>query len=348
MAYRITTHKGRTTKSGKAYSAKHLDRRFNVGNARHIDPSRSHLNRYIQFNVDESGNLQHTKSHDIQAHELAVYERLFKPRLDVVNSRYISRRHKERCKTIKQYYTAAQTCPDEYLIYIGDKDNHADSTTLGRAASALITALQKKYSKNFIPLSLTLHRDELGVGEDGEGAHLHFRCVWICTDKDGIKPSITQGMKEAGIEPPKSDSGEKRYNNRQMAFSEEIRTAFADICEQQFGLEIEREARDASRSGRDLATYQREQALNDVAILTTKAEMLTTECHQLAEEVQELRIEKTRLQKITSALKRTLEKAFRSLVSMFSKKEQCVLQEICNDVEQAIAQDERVMEEGCM
>ncbi len=40
MAYRITTHKGRTTKGGKAYSARHLDRKFPLKNAPHIDPTR--------------------------------------------------------------------------------------------------------------------------------------------------------------------------------------------------------------------------------------------------------------------------------------------------------------------
>ena len=71
-------------------------------------------------------------------------------------------------------------------------------------------------------------------------------------------------MKEAGIQLPDEGSSAQRYNNRQMTFSEEIRKTFADICEQDFGLEIEREARDASQSGKTLATYQRDQARQEL------------------------------------------------------------------------------------
>lgn len=281
MAYRITTHKGRTTKGGKAYSARHLDRKFPLKNAPHIDPTRTHLNRYVEFHVAEDGVLHHKKSQDIQRHELAMYERLFKPRLDIINENYIKQRHKERCKSVRQYYTAVQTCPDEYLIYIGDKDNHANSDILKGAASELISSLQKKYSKNFIPLSIAVHRDEKGIGEDGEGAHIHFRCVWISSDKNGTKVSITQGMKEAGIELPDAEKCEQKYNNRQMVFSEEIRETFADICEQMYGLEIEREARDASKSGKDLATYQRDKAVEEVKILTRERDNLQEEVSAL-------------------------------------------------------------------
>ena len=52
MAYRITTHKARTTKDGTAFSARHLDRHFDLKKAKHIDPTRTHLNRYVEFHVD--------------------------------------------------------------------------------------------------------------------------------------------------------------------------------------------------------------------------------------------------------------------------------------------------------
>lgn len=296
MGYRITTHKARTTKNGTAFSARHLDRHFDITKATHIDPTRSHLNRYVQFTVDDEGTLYHAKSKNLQAHELNIYNRLFKERLDAVNTRYIAQRHKEKCKTLNQYYRSPQSCPDEYLIYIGDKDNHVSSETLASAASELIRVLQKKYPDNFIPLAIALHRDELGIGEDGEGAHLHFRCVWICSDKDGKKASITKGMKEAGIQLPDEDSETKRSNNRQMTFSQEIRDTFADICEQRFGLEIEREARDASQSGKDLATYQRDQSKLD-------KERLQSECSELravvAQEVQEAVVLKEQVEALT-------------------------------------------------
>lgn len=349
MAYRITTHKGRTTKSGNAYSARHLDRKFDLKKAKHIDPTRTYLNRYLDFDVDENGALHHAKSKDIQTHELAVYERLFKKRLDAVNERYIARRHKEKCKTLKQYYTSSQSCPDEYLVYIGDKDNHTSSEILQLAASKLITVLQQKYPKNFIPLSIALHRDERGIGEDGEGSHLHFRCVWICSDKDGTKVSITQGMKEAGIELPDESSEAKRSNNRQMQFSEEIRNTFADICEQDFGLEIEREARDASRAGKDLVTYQRDQALQDIRTLENKRLEIQSTAAQEALRVEQLKYEvdtltqqKARLESVLNRLKAILlpiQKLFKKLASIRITKTKTVLDEVLLDAEIAPAYD---------
>lgn len=348
MGYRITTHKARTTKDGTAFSARHLDRHFDLKKAKHIDPTRSHLNRYVQFTVDDAGILHHAKSKNIQAHEINVYRNLFEERLNTVNARYLAQRHKEKCKTLNQYYRSPQSCPDEYLIYIGDKDNHASSEILTSAASELIRVLQKKYPENFIPLAIALHRDELGIGEDGEGAHLHFRCVWICSDKDGKKASITKGMKEAGIQLPNQDAETKRNNNRQMTFSQEIRDTFADICEHHFGLEIEREARDASQSGKDLATYQRDQAKKDTERLQNECSELRIAAAQeaqkaamLKEEVDALVIQKNRLEATLDRLKAILlpvQKLFTKLASIRLGKHSA-LDEVLLDAEISPAYD---------
>lgn len=339
MALRITTHKGRTTKTGGAYSARHLDRHFNLKKAPHIDPARTHLNRYLEFDVDADGTLHYKKSNNLQAHELAVYEKLFKSRLDAVNTRYLAQRHKEKCKSVRQYYTSAQSCPDEYLIYIGDKDSNVDGNILQHAASILISMLQEKYSRNFIPLSIACHKDECGA------AHIHFRCVWISTDKDGVKASISQGMKAAGIKLPDESAEAKRHNNRQMAFSEEIRSTFADICEQSFGLEIEREARDASKSGKDLATYQRDEALKEVATLENERSKIRAVAAQearqkeaLSQEVESLRKEKTALEAALSRLEGILlpiQKLLTKLATIRVNANRTALDEVLLDAEVA-------------
>ena len=308
MAYRITTHKARTTKDGTAFSARHLDRHFDLKKAKHIDPARTHLNRYVEFHVDEDGTLHHKKSKHLQMHELAVYRKLFQKRIDTMNERYIAQRHPEKCKTLEQYYRSPQSCPDEYLIYIGDTDNNPGADVLKAAGSELIRRLQKKYSKNFIPLCVATHLDERGA------AHLHLREIFISTtDKNGVKVSITKGMKEAGIALPDAEKPEHKYNNRQMAFSEEIRNTFADICEQEFGLEIEREARDSSRAGKDLATYQRDQAQQDIEKLEKKRSEIQTvvsqearKAEQLKSEVDGLTKQKNRLEAALSRLKSIL------------------------------------------
>ena len=313
MALRITTHKGKTTPAGVAYSARHLDRKFNLDKAPHIDQTRTHLNRYIKFEVDDNGELHYEKPTDIQAHELSVYEKLFKTRLKAINDRYIARRHKEKVRTLKQYYSSVQGCPDEYLLYIGNQDNHATSDVLHDATLKLISKLQKKYPQNFIPLSAALHRDERGIGEDGEGSHIHFRCCWVCTDKDGLKVSINQGMKAAGVQLPKDNSSETRGNNRQMQFSQEIRDIFADICEQDYGLEIERVARDSSRAGKDLVTYQRDQALLEKQTLEKKSAEIESKVTKKAQEAAELQKE---VQVLTTR-KSNLEKALGRLAEFF-------------------------------
>ena len=225
-----------------------------------------------------------------------------------MNERYIAQRHPEKCKTLEQYYRSPQSCPDEYLIYIGDTDNNPGADVLKAAGSELIRRLQKKYSKNFIPLCVATHLDEQGA------AHLHLRGIFISTtDKNGVKVSITKGMKEAGIALPDAEKPEHKYNNRQMAFSEEIRNTFADICEQEFGLEIEREARDSSRAGKDLVTYQRDHARqelqefkNECSAIRAEAALETQRKDELAEEVAALTKKKRRLEAAVERLKAIL------------------------------------------
>ena len=317
MAYRITTHKARTTKDGTAFSARHLDRHFDLKKAKHIDPARTHLNRYVEFHVGEDGTLHHKKSKHLQMHELAVYRKLFQKRLDTMNKRYIAQRHPEKCKTLEQYYRSPQSCPDEYLIYIGDTDNNPGADVLKAAGSELIRRLQKKYSKNFIPLCVATHLDEQGA------AHLHLRGIFISTtDKNGVKVSITKGMKEAGIALPDAEKPEHKYNNRQMAFSEEIRNTFADICEQEFGLEIEREARDSSRAGKDLVTYQRDQALQELQEIKNECSKTQTqrvlEAQKHEELVEQVAVLTKRKAGLEAALER-LKKVFLPIHKLFTK-----------------------------
>ena len=344
MAYRITTHKARTAKDGTAFSARHLDRHFDLKKAKHIDPARTHLNRYVEFHVDEDGTLHHKKSKNLQAHELAVYRKLFQKRLDTMNERYIAQRHPEKCKTLEQYYRSSQSCPDEYLLYIGDAGNNPGGDVLKAAGSELIKRLQAKYSKNLIPLSVATHLDEQGA------CHLHFRLIFISTtDKNGVKVSLTKGMKEAGIALPDVEKPEHKYNNRQMAFSEEIRDTFADICEQQFGLEIEREARDSSMAGKDLVTYQRDQALQDIekfknecSQIRSKTALEAQRRDELAEEVAVLTKKKSRLEAAVERLRTILlpiQRLFSKLSTIHIGANRTALDEVLSDAEMAPSYD---------
>lgn len=316
MAYRLTIHKEKTTKSGIAFSARHLDRHFDISKAPHIDPSRCHLNRYVEFDVEDNGILHHRKSHDIQGHELNVYRKMFQGRLDTMNARYIAQSHKEKCKTLEEYYRSPQSCPDECLIYIGDKDNHPESDVLKAAASELIKRIQQTKSKNFIPLSLAAHLDERGA------PHLHLRYIFVSyTDKHGPKVSINKGMKEAGIDLPDPEKAEHKYNNRQMTFVKELRETFADICEQMYGLEIEREARDSSKAGKDLMTFQRDKAAEETKKLVQACKDLNEEKNVLIRAIE-------RLKRVLAPLQRLYDK----LSAIRTTRGKTVLEELSEDV----------------
>jgi len=311
MAFRITTHRAKTTKNGEAFSARHLDRKFDISNAPHIDPSRTYLNRYMKFDVKEDGTLSCEEPKNIQAHEISVYKQLFQTSLEARNKKCVARRHKDERKTIRQYYASPKSCPDEYLIYIGDKDNHASSETLYEATMKLISVLEKKYHGYLVPLSASLHRDERGIGEDEEGSHIHFRCLWKCDTPQGPKVSISQGMKEAGIPLPQESAANSRYNNRLISFTKEIRETFADICEQDFGLEIERVAKDPTKAGKDLIIYQRDQALQDIQQFEQKNAEIQAEVAQSAQQAaklqEEVEVLSTRKSNLTRALNRLAE-----------------------------------------
>ena len=135
-------------------------------------------------------------------------------------------------------------------------------------------------------------------------------------------------MKEAGIDLPDAEKCEQKYNNRQMVFSEEIRETFADICEQMYGLEIEREARDASKSGKDLATYQRDKAVEEVKILTQERD-------DLREEVSTLKGVIARFKRILAPLSKLVDK----LSNIHTRGGKSALDEIVEDSEMSESLD---------
>ena len=179
---------------------------------------------------------------------------------------------------------------------------------------------------------------------------MHLRGIFISTtDKNGVKVSITKGMKEAGIALPDADKPEHKYNNRQMAFSEEIRNTFAEICEQDFGLEIEREARDSSRAGKDLVTYQRDQARqelqefkNECSAIRAEAALEAQRRDELAEDVAALTKKKRGLEAAVERLKAILlpiQTFFTRLGSIRIGKNRTALDELMLSSEGATAYD---------
>lgn len=244
---RATTHSGRAGKNG-AYNPRHNDRNFDIGNAEHIDPERVKNNHYWNW----TGNLQMS----FEDAEAAFYEKHCRAHLDAQNNRYRAQRHAERVRSIDEYRQARQTCPEEVILMVGNRDEHAGPETLWQICKEF-KDWQEKTFPGLRVLDMALHADEEGA------PHVHARQVWLYSDKDGMQ-AVGQDkcLQAAGIPLPHPDKPRSRYNNRKQTASRMMREQFFSICrEHGFGSMLETTPREASRSGRELEDYKAIQAM---------------------------------------------------------------------------------------
>ena len=111
---RMTIHNARANKLG-AFTPKHNDRNFDVSHADHIDPERMPGNIYWNWTG---------KNISFEDAEKEFYELHCREHLDAVNRRYREQRHPERVRDMDAYRTARQTCPEETLLMIGNKNEY--------------------------------------------------------------------------------------------------------------------------------------------------------------------------------------------------------------------------------
>lgn len=239
---RMTIHNGRAGKNG-IYSPKHNDRNFDISSAEHIDPERMPGNVYW--------NWTGKKDISFEDCEKVFYEEHCRAHLDAVNQRHREQRHPERVRDMDAYRTARQTCPEETLLMIGNKDEHLPPRTLRAICEDL-----RNWEENTVPglrvLDMALHVDEEGA------PHIHMRKAWIYRDENGTE-SIAQSktLQAAGIPLPHPDKPAGRHNNRKQSFSAMERQALYEIC-RGYGIEslLEMQPRERSRSGRELEDYK--------------------------------------------------------------------------------------------
>lgn len=243
---RMTIHNGRAGKNG-TYSPKHNDRNFDISSAEHIDPERMPGNVYW--------NWTGKKDISFEDCEKAFYEEHCRAHLDAVNRRHREQRHPERVRDMDAYRTARQTCPEETLLMIGNKDEHLPPRTLRAICEDL-----RNWEENTVPglrvLDMALHVDEEGA------PHIHMRKAWIYRDESNVE-SIAQSktLQAAGIPLPHPDKPAGRHNNRKQSFSAMERQALYEIC-RGYGIEslLEMQPREKSKSGREFEDYKAEQA----------------------------------------------------------------------------------------
>lgn len=282
---RMTIHNGRAGKNG-TYSPKHNDRNFDISSAEHIDPERMPGNVYW--------NWTGKKDMSFEDCEKAFYEEHCRAHLDAVNQRHREQRHPERVRDMDAYRTARQTCPEETLLMIGNKNEYLPPRTL-RAICEKLKDWEENTVSGLRVLDMALHVDEEGA------PHIHMRKAWIYRDENGIE-SIAQSkaLQAAGIPLPHPDKAAGRHNNRKQTFSAMERQALYEIC-REYGIEslLEMQPREKSRSGREFEDYKASKAEERAKAAEMRARMAEERTKQAEASLQKIKGAKTHAQKRT-------------------------------------------------
>lgn len=281
---RMTVHNGRAGKNG-VYSPKHNDRQFDTSRAEHIDPERMPGNVYWNWTG---------KNISFEDAEKEFYELHCREHLDAVNQRHREQRHPERVRDMDAYRTARQTCPEETLLMIGNKDEHLPPRTL-RAICKDLRNWEEKQIPGLRVLNMALHVDEEGA------PHIHMRKAWIYRDENGTE-SIAQNkaLQAAGIPLPHPDKAAGRHNNRKQTFSQMERKALYEIC-REYGIEslLEMQPRERSRSGREFEDYKASKAEERAKAAEMRARMAEEKTRQAEASLKKVKGAKEHAQKRT-------------------------------------------------
>lgn len=281
---RMTVHNGRAGKNG-VYSPKHNDRQFDISSAEHIDPERMPGNVYWNWTG---------KNISFEDAEKEFYELHCREHLDAVNQRHREQRHPERVRDMDAYRTARQTCPEETLLMIGNKDEYLPPRTL-RAICEKLKDWEENTVSGLRVLDMALHVDEEGA------PHIHMRRAWIYRDENNVE-SIAQSkaLQAAGVPLPHPDKPAGRHNNRKQVFSAMERQALYEIC-REYGLEslLEMQPREKSRSGREFEDYKASKAEERAKAAEMRARMAEEKTKQAEESLRKIKGAKTHAQKRT-------------------------------------------------
>lgn len=325
---RITTNNGRHTR-GRAYSPKHDDRAFNRQNAPHIDPART-ADNWTWTWMENYGRLC-----SFEDAERAFYARYISDHLQAVNGRYEAQRHAERVRSLDEYRRAPQSCPEETIFCIGNREHHPDPSELLAAYLELQHWQQQTYPQLHV-LDYAMHLDEQGA------PHVHERHVWTYTDADGhLAIGQARALEQMGIQRPHPEQPRSRYNNAKVTYTQAVRERFAEICRQR-GLEIETTPRERSQSGLTMIEYQARQEEKHLQELQREAASLeidrlldaiipSIEEEQAQQQLYELQQQYTTMQMQTQTLQEQRDKLQQQCQDMQMQTQ--TLQKQCQDMQ---------------
>lgn len=223
---------------------------------RHINRDLSDINIYV-FNNDvqadgvhlakqEFSELLKDKSFSGDTHAREIYAELYQDGLETRNETYIKQGHKERCKSIDDWYNDDKYRARETIIQIG---NHKDTTLdkehiedIKKVRDELQACIEQyaleyteKYGSNYKVLNWTIHCDEIENGS----VHAHLQDTFFIKDKDGnFTPNQNKALEQMGVKLPNPEKKKSLHNSLIKSFTAEQRQRFTEIC-QEHGLEVE-------------------------------------------------------------------------------------------------------------
>lgn len=287
MAVRVTQHNGRAGKHG-VYLAKHNDRQFDLSNATHIDAEKSADNVYWSY----YDGMSFTDC------ERRYYEERFGPALNLQNEKYAKRRQYVYMRTMDEYIANEDTCPEETVIYIGNKDEHVGIDLLKKITTEQIEWERKTYP-NVVILDVALHVDEEGA------PHYHKRQVWEAADRNGnMVVSQTKALKAMGIGLNKKGT---RYDNAKQVYTAQCREHFEMLC-RQYGVEINTERLNKSKTGLAIDDYRAQQAQERLANAERRVEVACEQIQALEDDLERARDAKIQAEAKMAEAEKKLEK----------------------------------------
>ena len=333
---RATMHNGRGRNS-KGFKVRHNDRDFDTTRAEHISQTPERKNRY--FIVEADGTVNNRPTISFETHEKQMYALLFSESLRKQTERHINGGHSERVRTMDEYRTAIRTCPEETILQLGTRDEHADPQAFIKAVNLWCQQMQATYGTNWRLLDGSLHFDE-------STPHCHIRAVWIAEGKDGLQVSENQALRALGIQRPNLEQPEGRHNCPKQTFTQQSRELWIAAA-REFGIEIEEIPEMPGKATRTKEEYIAQKVRKEIVELTEQRNQTRTEVSQavseraaLREEVAGLQKTKGRLEAAVARLRKVLlpiQKLFERLATYHITPDWTVLDDILSDAETARA-----------
>lgn len=234
---RISNHSGRT-KNSRGHNDRKMSEKAKE-KAEHIDFEKSEKNINWHCYQAENPGLSFAEA------EAKFYEEQFKKYIEEFP---LHDRHKKNQPTVEKMLSSYKTKPDEEIIQIGNKNEHATTKELKKIMAEYIQWHRATFPNCKI-LDFSLHRDEATP-------HLHIRKCWTYFDDEWgcLKVGQDKSLMQDGITLPKEGKISKN-NNRKMTYSAMCREKLIGLS-REHGLDIEDKPKEYSKKGLRIDIYK--------------------------------------------------------------------------------------------